>query len=199
MTTVCWALLLFLIQPGDQPDAAPPAGGADWNIERFQSTAPIGTNHTIEIDNPYGDIRTRAGGVDEISVSAMIQSAEGDPYEANIGIDERDGRVVIEVGDVFSEGGAGKPETDEMKRRRVDVTVIFPAAARLEARTTEGLIEAKGLEADVRADSHSGNIAIHTAASVQARTDRGEIRIVFKSGKWAAPPRSTSNAPPAAG
>jgi hypothetical protein len=184
------------IEPGPSEEKADPAqiGVAQegehpgWQIERFQWARPLGSRGTIEIVNEYGDIRSRAGAVAQIEVSAVVQSVEGDPYEAKVGIDEREDRVVIEVGYSAAENRRELRETEEMKRRRVDLTVIFPSQARLEARTTRGLVEAKGLKSDVRADSLSGDIVISAGAGVQARTERGAIRVELKDDRWDAAP-----------
>jgi hypothetical protein len=183
-------------EPGSSQEKAAPAqigvaqGGEHpgWRIERFQWARPLGSHGTIEIVNEYGDIRSRAGAVEQIEVSAIVQKAEDDPYEAKVDIDGREDRVMIEVSYSANENRGELRETEEMKRRRVDLTVIFPSQARLEARTTRGLVEAKGLDSDVRANSLSGDIVISAAAGVQARTERGAIRVELKNDRWDAAP-----------
>lgn len=156
----------------------------DWQTERLEQSRPLGENDTIEIRNEYGDIRCRAGAVEQVEVLSNSQRLKDDPLMPRIHIGQRDGRMVIEVSFVTDETRTESPETDEMKRRRVDLTVIMPAEARLVAHTRGGLIEAKGLEREMQADSLSGNIVVSTTATIRARTERGSIKLDLKSDQW---------------
>ncbi len=65
----------------------------------------------------------------------------------------------------------GSPNNDVS----VDFTVRVPKAVRFVARTVNGLVEAKSLEADTEAHTVNGNVRLSTAGAAQGETVNGSI------------------------
>ena len=161
----------------------------NWTIRRFQTAETLSTQQVVQIKNPYGDLRCRAAFQQEVEILANIQKQEEDPYEADIHIEKDATRLMIEVLYVRRPDMNAVPETDHMKKRRIDMTLIVPLGAQLKAQTLTGLIEAKGLHASIQADSVSGDIVLSTKDSAQARTERGAINVTLLNPAWSKPPR----------
>lgn len=181
-----WCLILLSLSA--LAGAAPRAGG-EWTIERFRWQGPLGSTQTIEIRNDYGDIRTRSAGNQEVEISAVIQQQSVDPYTANILVGDRVGHMVIQVELTKSDGADEDEELRQRIRRRVDMTVFIPPGAELRARTLGGLIEARGLESNVIAESTSGDVFISTIGHARARSERGAITVHLRGAAWPEAPR----------
>lgn len=161
----------------------------DWDIERWRWSGSAGDARVIEVRNDHGDVRCRPADGDEVLVMAVMQSHREDPYEARVEIDTTGERMRIEVVWRAGDDGTGGDLPEGAERRRVDLTLLVPAAPVLEVRTVDGLIEAKGIGNSVRAVSSRGDVTISTAGSATSRTEHGATEVVFRSTAWAEAPR----------
>jgi hypothetical protein len=179
MRRAAWLCIVLLV--------AARAASGDWTIEKFQWSGDASSTTPLEIVNQHGDVRTRSSGIDEIEVLANIQRMANDPFIAVVKIHDEASPVKIAVEWKLREDAVAGAATDEMTRRRVDVTVILPRLAPLRVETSDGLIEAKGHGAAVTAESVSGEIRLSTEGTVTARTDRGAIDAVLTGVEWDVP------------
>lgn len=149
-------------------------GAASWGqkaspegtIDNFRWTGPLAPAAEVSVLNPYGDVRVRAAEGGEVEVSAMIQRWASQPATAEVRLVRRRGRLTIEV--VY-------PAASAQDLRRVDLAVFVPAGAPLAVRTRNGLIQARGLESDVRLESAGGDVVLATTGAARVRSDRGDI------------------------
>jgi hypothetical protein len=172
----------------------PAAAGAEkdlrqhWRIEKLEWQGSIGDLRGLEIVNDLGDVRARLSSDDQVYVSAVVQRHEDDPYQADLRIGERDGRMTLEPAFAAEQSVDPQLLSEGMELRRIDLTVIVPVGAELEVRTVKGLIEAKGLESDVVAASTAGDVVVSILGSLRAETERGAITATFKSTEWSVAP-----------
>lgn len=160
-----------------------------WEIEKYRWKGGIGDNEVIEVTNLLGDVRARLSENDQVSFSAITQRHDEDPHRSDFQVTEDGGRLRIQVAFVAPEGSDLTRQTADMEKRRVDLTILIPAGARLEARTERGLIEAKGLMSEVVASSTTGDVVVSIDGSVTARTERGKIQAILKNPEWDTAPR----------
>jgi hypothetical protein len=138
------------------------------------------------IRNRYGDVRLRRADAGEVEYSAMVQRRNADTVRPVVEVRRRRGRLLLEV--VY-------PEPPKGDLQRVDISVFVPAGAPVDVRTTEGLIQARGLASDVVARSAGGDVALSTTGTARVRTDRGDISAELRpGGTWIREPRLASRA-----
>lgn len=164
------------------PQSGPPA---EWKIERFAWNGPVADGQKLEIANLHGDVRVRWSGDDQVFVSAVIQRDENDPLAPDISVQEGAESLAVAAGWKKTESAA--PETERMKKRRIDLTLLIPARIPVRIRTQTGLIEAKGIDNPLDAQTVAGDIRLSVSQSVRARTERGEIDVVFTGANWPEP------------
>ena len=157
--------------------------GDGWQLDRTTGKIGLEQAQTVVIHNMQGDVRVRAGAVEEIEWILNAQRMDEDPYRAELKIDRVDGRLILDV--QFEGEGDSKAE---WARRRADLTVLLPAQAESDFRTLDGLIEAKGIESPLQAHSTSGNIVLASAAPVKARTEHGTLKLDLKSDQLSTTP-----------
>lgn len=151
-----------------------------WQIERSTLSRPLGTQTEFVVNNPHGDIRCRVGAVDKIEVIANAQRIAGDPFEPEIRFEPVGESLQLIV--AFDSGGNDPTaQTIEMRRRRIDLTLIVPVEAALMLTTQGGLLEAKGVEGELIARTQNGDMVISSAGRVDARSEHGSIKLDLKS------------------
>lgn len=177
-----YALLLIPLLAGGLTDTG---DMGDWLITRFDHSQPLGAARSVEISNPYGDIRTRTANDASVYVHAVIQRQKQDPPRLDIQVTEQDGAVIIAV--VEKQPAEALPETTPPQR--VDVAALVPPAAHLRISTRHGLAESKGHRADLRVETSDGKINVRTKGTLDARSERGTITATFQQRTWSGPSR----------
>jgi hypothetical protein len=146
-------------------EAAPPL---DTQLVRLDLSAVLEADQAVVVDNPYGDVRLRFGGYkDQLEIHAVAQ----EPQRAKaIALQPGvvDGRYLIAprlpANTLVAEG------------QRLDLVIFVPLGHPVVARTERGVIESRGIRADIDLHSVSGDIAIRgTKGSVHAETGAGNI------------------------
>jgi len=151
-----------------------------WQIERSTLNRPLGEQTQLIVHNEHGDIRCRVGAVEQVEVIANAQRIAGDPFEPDLSFTVEGKALILNVG-FDSKNNDPTAQTEEMRRRRIDLTLIIPAEAMLELATEGGLLEAKGVEGALVARSTSGDMTISSAGHVDARSEHGSIKLDMKS------------------
>jgi hypothetical protein len=176
---VCASALLACAAAFAQP--APPAEGEGWTKESRQWKETI-AGGTVRVVNPHGNIYARFGGYEnEVEVLATLQRLDRDlpPLEVEVTRTETGLAVLVRAEGADAAASPAGPE----RRDRVDLVVFVPQGAVLDAQTTAGAIEVKGLHGDVVASSLKGDIDLRAIKGrLQAKTARGRIRAVLESG-----------------
>ena len=181
---------LALLALAATPVEAQPSLGKDWTFAQLDWRGTVPAEHRVSINNPFGDLRVRGTPGDQIEVLALVQHHEDDPRRFEI--------VPPEAADPATAGllhleirQVGEVETpdDSWRKRRVDLTVLVPAAAPLQLTTDAGVLQSKGQSAAVVARSAHGDIFLVSDGTVDVRSDYGGIQVELKSRQWSEPPQ----------
>jgi hypothetical protein len=175
-------LLLPLILPLPAGAEAPAAASEDWRIERVDLAEKLADGAAVEVENQFGDLRVRVGGAGELAVHGVAQRAAGD-LALRIELAAAGRGWVVRV--VEPEGA--RPRAGPA--RRVDLAVAVPADSPLTLRGASGLVEARGFRAPLSARTSTGEIRLRGSGSVDARSERGAIRVAFHPEAPGAPSR----------
>lgn len=143
------------------------AGLDESTIERSVNTQVLAAKQPIRIDNPYGDVRVRFGGYEsKLEWRTVAQNGAATDKIAVRG----DNQASYLVSARLPDGIALAPS------QRVEITAYVPTGHDLEIVTEHGLIEVRGVHANVRARSASGNISFRGIAGlVDVETNSGNI------------------------
>lgn len=150
---------------GSEPAALP---ATNSELVRQDFSAQLSTDLPITVDNPYGDVRLRFGGYEnQLEINAVAQRPE---HAAAIalqpGIVDGNYRIAPRL----------PANTLIVDGQRLDLVVFVPLGHSVTVRTERGMIESRGIRADIDLLSTSGNIAIRgTTGSIVAETGPGSI------------------------
>jgi hypothetical protein len=169
-----------------------PTPAAPSRTDDFQWHGPLAAGKTIEIIGVNGSIDASGASGREVEVTATKKGRRSDPASVEIKVVEHaDGVTICAVyppgrdgkANECLAGGKGRMNTD---RNDVAVTwtVKVPPGVKLAARTVNGEIVARGLGAEVRAETVNGSIAIATASWAEATTVNGSITASLGRGDW---------------
>jgi len=172
-------------------DGAPKAPD-DWSIERREWRGDLEPGKPVRLVNRHGDLRVRGTGEARVEVLAIAQRHRDDPRRYEIvatATATGDGGVAVEIRDTVEGGGEPPADPpDAWRKRRVDLTVLLPAASPLRLETERGIGQAKGLDAAVEAASETGDLQLSTAGPVVARTDHGRLHVELRGDVPTPPP-----------
>lgn len=179
-TAGCLLVLVALVAM--QPLAAqePPP---DWTIDNWRWNGELAPSTSIEVDNPWGDVRLRASDAGEMESSAMIQRRHADPVRAEVRVSRRGSTIKLEV--VY-------PAAPRGDLHRVDLALFVPKDAPIAVRTHAGMIQARGLANDLRLRSTSGNVVVSTSGTVRVDTRDGDVDVTLAGSAWSSAPRLVS-------
>ncbi|HXA67514.1 MAG TPA: DUF4097 family beta strand repeat-containing protein [Bryobacteraceae bacterium] len=147
-------------------------------VDTFHWSGRVPAGQRLEVRGVNGSIHAEPASGDEVEVVAFKNGREYDPAEIDVRVVQHDGGVTICAVYPSSDGltdecnvGKGSPNNDVS----VDFTVRVPKAVRFVARTVNGLVEAKSLDADTEAHTVNGNVRLSTAGAAQGETVNGSI------------------------
>lgn len=162
--------VLAIAQPttSDTNEKTTTEATSESQITRIDTSVVLGANQPVLVDNPYGDVRLRFGGYEHaIEAHAVVQQPPG--------------ASVIALQPALVDGQYRiAPRLPEGSRladgQRLDLVVFVAEGHPVTARSEQGLIESRGIRADISLNSISGNMAIRgTQGSIRARTGSGSI------------------------
>ena len=158
---------------------AVPAAAAEtdetWQKDSAQWLETIEPGGTIRVVNPLGDIRARLGGYEnQVEILATLQYTDQPASRPEVTLTHVGTGLDVSTG--WTQGdGAG--------RGRVDLVVFVPQGATLDARTEDGLLEAKGLKSNLTASSLKGELRLRSIhGRVNAKSARGPISATLETG-----------------
>jgi hypothetical protein len=160
--------------------AQDPPALEEWSIERIERELPLDAGLPIEIDNPFGDLRLRAGDDDRVVVIAAVQRHRDDPERERLTLERSPGGARIAA-------AFDRAEADRLpawSRRRIDLAIAVPPGARVIARTVDGLVEVKGHGGELEVDTKSGAVRLWVSGSPRVRTDSGRIDAYLTAPGW---------------
>ena len=136
-------------------------------IERSVSTQVLAEKQPIRIDNPYGDVRVRFGGYESTLEWRTVAQNAAATHKIAVSSDNQ-GSFVVSAR--LPEGIALAPD------QRIEITAYVPQGHDLEILTEHGLIEVRGVQANLRARSATGNIAFRGIVGlIDVETGGGNI------------------------
>jgi hypothetical protein len=147
-----------------------------WHRESSQAFETIEAGGTVRVTNPLGDVRARFGGYENrVEVLATVQYPDRQTSVPEVSLTPVE--TGLEVSTRWSDGQGA----DALGR--VDLVVFIPRGATLDARTRDGLIEAKGLKSNLIASTQTGEIRIRsTHGHVSAKSARGAVSVALETG-----------------
>ena len=159
---------------------AAPATGQSTD---FEWRGQIEPGQVIEVRGVNGNVRAMASDGDAVLVEADRYSRRDDPMSVRIEVVEHsDGVTICAVyptprdarreNECRPGGGQNSVEGNDVK---VDFTVHVPAGVRFHGHTVNGYLNARGIEADVRASTVNGDVDVETAGFAEASTVNGSI------------------------
>ena len=123
---------------------------AESVVERTTDTQVLAAKQPIRIDNPYGDVRVRFGGYESTLEWRTVAQNAAATHKIAVTSSNQTNFVV----------SARLPEGIALAAdQRIEITAYVPQGHDLEILTEHGLIEVRGVQANVRARSATGNIA----------------------------------------
>jgi DUF4097 and DUF4098 domain-containing protein YvlB len=151
---------------------------ATTSHDSFHWSSRVTEGQLIEIRGINGSIHAEPASSDSVDVTAYETGPNYDPSEIQLKVVEHDGGVTICAVNPSSNGADDQclPASDSPHNNvNVDFTVRVPRGVRFVARTVNGLVEAKSLQADTEAHTVNGNVRVSTEGTAQVDTVNGSI------------------------
>jgi hypothetical protein len=157
--------------------AAPLALSGAVGTNTFHWSGHVAAGQRLEVRGINGSIHAQPASGERVEVYAYKSGREIDPVSIGVKVVESDGGVTIfavpQVGGNCGEcaDSPNHPAGDA----NVDFTVSVPSGVRFVARTVNGLVEAKSLDADMEAHTVNGDVVVSTTGAAQGETVNGSI------------------------
>lgn len=153
----------------------------DWLIERSLDEFELPQNRMLFVENRYGDIRIRTSNDNVITLSTVVQRHGTDTASPHLDINETGNVMKLTV--VYPENSDQDASLDSrfLDKRRVDISLLAPAKANLVIETASGLAESKGHMGPLRVQTKNGLINIVTKGPLDAKSEHGDIRVIFRN------------------
>ncbi len=158
-----------------------------FEVERVSWTGNVAPGRGVTVVNHFGSIRARFGGYQgQVEVFANVQHFAGEGPRLVVRTRESQDGVEVTVGYVPDSANADAelvtvPDPDHKKR--ADMVVYVPQGAPLSASTDHGLLDARGLESDVRARTVSGELTARKVdGELDFETGSGDVLVTLE--KW---------------
>ena len=159
------------------------AGAAAAQSTDFEWRGVLDRGQTIEIQGVNGDVEAVPSGDDAVHVVADRHARRDDPMSVRIEVVEHDGGVTIcavyptpsntrRENECRPGGGRNNVGRNDV---RVDFIVRVPAGVRFHGHTVNGEMEARGMQADVKASTVNGAVEVETTGFAEASTVNGSI------------------------
>ena len=150
-------------------------------VDTFHWTGRVPAGQKLEVRGVNGSIHAEPASGDEVEVIAFKNGREYNPADIGVQVVQHDGGVTIcavyaSVDGLNDECTPAKSNAPNSRNGDIiDFTVRVPKAVHFVARTVNGLVEAKSLEADTEVHTVNGNVRLSTAGAAQGETVNGSI------------------------
>ena len=162
--------------------AATIAGHSERGAMDYDWSWRLAPGQTIEIEGVNGAIHATGAAGKDVVVHARKHARRSDPDRVTIEVIEHAGGITLCVRypDVRGHRNECAPHGgSHMSTSNNDVSVDFdvqvPAGVHLAARTVNGEVEARGLEADAEAHTVNGSVTLETRGRAEATTVNGSV------------------------
>jgi len=151
--------------------------GAATSADTFHWSGHVAAGQRIEVRGINGSIHAQPASGQSVDVIAYKSGREIDPAAIGVQVVESDGGVMIfaiprnapDSAEYAAEAGNSTGDAN------VDFTVSVPSGVHFVARTVNGLVEAKSLDADMEAHTVNGDVVLSTTGTAQGETVNGSI------------------------
>ena len=168
------------------------AGTAAAQSTDFQWRGELDRGEVIEVRGVKGDIEAMASDDGAVHVEAYRHGRRDDPLDVRIEVVEHDDGVTIcavyptprgdrRQNECRPGGGRNNVERNDVE---VDFLVRVPSGVRFHGHTVNGELEARGIEADVRASTVNGDVEVRTSGFAEASTVNGSITAILGSSRF---------------
>ncbi|MBT4521992.1 MAG: hypothetical protein HOC23_18490 [Halieaceae bacterium] len=153
----------------------------NWLIERLEQSHDLTGIDYLRIENKYGDMRVRVSDDDTLSIYGVSQRHDEDPVLPKL-VFKSEGLVASLVV-AYPENPANSGASLEalQLRRRIDIAVFVPRDLKINAQTTNGLIQVKGHQGFVEATTQKGDISVHSHHAVSLKSHAGNISAILRN------------------
>ena len=143
----------------------------------FHWSGHVAAGQRLEVRGINGSIHAQPAMGESVDVIAYKSGREIDPASIGVQVIESDGGVMIfavpqsssSLSDYAAEAASAAGDAN------VDFTVSVPSGVRFVARTVNGRVEAKSLDADMEAHTVNGDVVLSTSGTAQGETVNGSI------------------------
>lgn len=143
--------------------------GGDATVRTDEQTLPATGIDTLDVTTDNGAVEVRVGGIDEITIETIRREEHDGDAESSI---EVDGDRVVVTGDCDSRW---------WDTCSVGFVITVPSETDVDVTTSNGRVEASGVDGDVTIETDNGAIEATALGGghVVASTDNGRIRLTF--------------------
>jgi DUF4097 and DUF4098 domain-containing protein YvlB len=150
--------------------------GAAGITDTFHWSGRVSAGQFLEVRGINGNIHAEPARGESIDVIASKSGHVFDPSEIELKVVQHDDGITICAVYPSASGNTRCENTAEVNNDvSVDFTVRVPSGVRFVARTVNGLVEAKALDADTEAHTVNGDVVLSTARAAQGETVNGSI------------------------
>lgn len=166
----------------EAPAGDPAAGSGDdaFQLTAFRWDGPLDAGGSVRVYNPYGDIRARASGEQELIISAQVQTFTDWQAAPEFDIVETDGVTDVRVLHKHAQRAPYQGDYSSGFAGRVDITLLLPDGARFDATTTDGALRVKGFSGALKGRTESGDIYYKSKGGIDLETDSGSVEAVIR-------------------
>jgi len=151
--------------------------GAATSADTFHWSGHVAAGQRIEVRGINGSIHAQPASGQSVDVIAYKSGREIDPAAIGVQVVESDSGVMIFAIPRNAPGSAehAVEAADSTGDANLDFTVSVPSGVHFVARTVNGLVEAKSLDADMEAHTVNGDVVLSTTGTAQGETVNGSI------------------------
>ena len=172
-------LLVLASAPADVANGMPVQG---FNVHRVEWTGAVEPGQLLSVTNPFGDLRLRFGGYQgQVEIQGAIQQLRSNVPVLELSA-SRDAHGHVSLS-VEQPATASEPETGVSFEvaGRADLVVFVPEGTPVTARTTHGVIDAKGVRSGIDLASDAGSITLKSIMGpIRAMSVSGHVSVVLE-------------------
>lgn len=173
---------------------AGPANGQEkrtvFTESNFHWQANLKSGQTLEIINRNGQIEASNAGGGAAQVEGVKKSTSGEDQLFVELVEYPDGATICAVYAKEAtqgrchRGGVSESWSHSDHHAKLDFSVQVPKGVRLNLKTSNGNIHARGLESVVDAATTNGEVEVSTSEWAAAKSTNGGVRVAMGNAKW---------------
>lgn len=147
-------------------------------LERFEHVTEIPDGGSVELRNPWGDIRVKATGGDQVRFNAVMQKIGASPHTGAFNHRLEGDRLVLTLDYPESD----RPET--VTAGRIDASVLVPHGIEIILHADRGRVMTKTMDGPLTVRALDSDVETKTRSRVDIQTRNGNVTVTaLPSGK----------------